>query len=648
MYDELFVPIQLAGLTISHRVVRTAHGTGLFGEDLISYHEARAKGGVALSIIGAAGVHATSATADVPVHKDSVLGLYEKMSERLHAHGMKVFQQLWHGGSAYNPPPGVIQWSSSQVPNPMTGRVPRAMTIDMIDEVVASFGLAAARVKQGGLDGVEIHAAHNYLVGQFLSPALNRREDEYGGSLRNRMRFLIEVIAAVRAQVGPEFPIGVRLVGDEFIEGGLDGDEAAQIAQTVQRDVDFVDVSLGGYWRFHQMMATMESPLGYELSSSQLVTAAVDVPTIVTGRIMTLDHANHIVASGQADMVSMVRALIADPDLVNKSRSAREAEIRPCIGTNEGCVAGHMTGRFRCVVNVAAGREATVAFDAPDVASTSKRVLVVGGGPAGMEAARTAALRGHHVELHELRRELGGQVAIAATVRERSDLVALTRWLADELKRLGVKVRRNSFVDPDMVIGSGADEVIIATGGTPMLDVPQAAFPASRIPGSELAHVYTSWDILGSGGPSRVGHQALIFDDTGNFEAITVALWLVSRSVPVTFVTRHDALGANVLYPAATVAGAKEILMRGQVEIVASSCLEQISPSSVAVRSADGARQRVFSADTVIICGYHHPNRELSEALVSAGVRHHVIGDANGTQDLRRAISEAALVARAL
>lgn len=647
-YETVFTPLTIKTVTLANRIVRTAHGIGLGGEDFIAYHEARARGGVAMSILGSGGVHPTNPKYVNPVYSDDVLPLYEEMSRRCHAYGMKVFQQLNHAGAANPSAPGVTQWSASAVPNPIIGTVPRPLTTDMIAELVEAFGTAAGRVRDGGLDGVEIHAAHGYLVSQFLSPVLNHRDDEYGGTPENRLRFLREVLSSVREHVGPDFPVGIRLVAEEWIEGGMKPSDIVAIAAAIEPQIDFLDISLGGYWRFHKMLGTSELPLGYELPAASVVSASVSVPTIVTGRIMTLDHANHILESGQADLVSMVRATIADPDLVSKARSGRDGEVRPCVGTSQGCVAGIFTPTgFGCIVNVDAGREGQPTSRL-GTAIVSKKVLVVGGGPAGMEAARVAALRGHTVELHELRRELGGQLLVASAVRERADFATLVHWLESELTRLGVTIRRQSFVDPDVVVACGADEVILATGGSVSVDVPQVLAPAAPIPGAQLPHVRTAWDLLGFGRRSPVGSTVVIYDDTGTFEALTVGLHLVSEGRQVTLVTRFDFPGARIPFPPATLEATRERLLQGDVTIIPATRLAEISPNEVTVASIDTGRQRSLPADTVVVVLNHQPNRELSDALQDVGVTHHLIGDANGTEELQRAMREANLVARGL
>ncbi len=655
-YPNVFQPLDIGGCTLPNRIVRAAHSTGAVGEDLIAYHEARAKGGAALTILQIAGVHPTSPT-DIPVFTDRVLPFYEEMAARLHAAGGKVFQQLWHGGAAmeqrslnnFQQP-----LAPSSIPSPMVGVVPQALTQAMIDELVGAFAAAARRCEEGGLDGVELHGAHGYLIGQFLSPATNLRDDHYGGSLEGRTRFLRQILAAIRSETSPGFPVGLRISADDQIEGGVEPEEAASIAKLVEPDIDFLDVSLSSYWRFHRLLSTLDEGLGYEVPTSEVVTKAVDVPTIVTGRITTLDHAEHLIESGVADLVSIVRGMIADPELVAKARDGRESEIRPCIGTSVGCVARFMVaGKMRCVVNAAAGQETKVPFEPVDRVAEPKRVLVAGGGPAGLEAARAAALRGHEVVLYELTGELGGQVRMAATAPPRSDLGAITAYLADELDRLGVTVKLRSPVDPDVVAEERPDELIIATGTTPRRGF-QISAPSKPIPGADLSHVYTSWEVLGFGGRAAVGKRAVVFDDTGTFEAISVCDALMAAGAEVTFLSRHEQLGATILYPAATVEASRERLFSGPFSFTPAVALREITPETVVARDLGTYAERSFDADTVVIVSFHDCNNELADYLRAeiadqSGVlpfTMHLVGDVNGTNSIMAAIHAGARVGR--
>ena len=648
-YPHLFEPIDVGPITIPNRIVRTAHGTMLTGERLIAYHEARAVGGVGMSTLEATGVHA-NAPSVTPLYSDDVIPIYQELMTRIRPHGMKMLQQIYHPGSATRPKKAATQVSSSAIPNPMVGGIPVEMDHSMIAEMVDAFAAATRRCREGGLDGVDLHASSGYLIEQFLTPANNVRTDEYGGSLENRMRFLMEILAAIRAEVGDDYCVGIRLPNEEYIPGGLTPQDVAEIAQLVEPYVDYVSLHMGSYWRFHKLLSPMDDPLGSEMPVNEVITRVVDKPTIVVGRIMTLDHAEHIVASGGADMVSMVRALIADPALVNKARHGEEHLIRPCIGSNFGCVGNLMaTGTLSCVVNVAAAEETTVTFE-PSPADVRRRVLVAGGGPAGLEAARTAALRGHEVHLYEATRRLGGQVAIAATAPHRSDVGAITEWLTSEIERLGVTIRLASMVEPDLVAEVAPDEVIIATGSSPRRDGFQLATPVDPIPGFDLPHVFTSWDVFGFGGRARLEDPAVVFDDTGTFEAISVADALLAAGLNVTMVARSQAIGENLPYPPATVGAARERLMSGAFDFVGGHYLQGITPDEVIIGVPFTERVRTVPARTVVLVTYNHPNREPAEYLAyePGPWNVHLVGDVTGTNGIRPAIHQAAAVARAI
>jgi 2,4-dienoyl-CoA reductase-like NADH-dependent reductase (Old Yellow Enzyme family) len=649
-FEHLFTPLQVGPVSLKNRIVRSAHGTLMTGERLIAYHEARAAGGVALSTLEATGVHA-NAPSLIPLHSDDCIPFYREISARMRPYGMALLQQIYHPGSATRPKKASTQVSASAIPNPLVGGIPVAMSVSDIHEMVEAFGAAARRCRDGGLDGIDLHASSGYLIEQFLSPANNTRDDDYGGSLENRMRFLTEILQSIRDAVGPDYLVGIRLPNEEYIPGGLSPDDIAEIARIVEPQVDYVSLHMGSYWRFYKLLAPMDEPLANEMSSNAPITAELTKPTMVVGRIMTLDDAERIVAEGSADMVSMVRALIADPELVNKSRRGEAHLVRPCIGSNFGCVGQLMsTGVLSCVVNVAAAQESTVSFEPPAPAPRRKRVLVVGGGPAGLEAARTAAIRGHEVHLHEATRHLGGQVAIAATAPHRSDIGAITEWLTSEIERLGVTIRLSTLVDPDVVAQLAPDEVILATGVSPRRDGFQLTTPVDPVRGHDLPHVYTSWDVFGFGGRATLRGRALVYDDTGTFEAISVADALLEAGLSVTMVGRLDAIGATLPYPPATVAAAKERLLSGAFDFIGGHHLLEIRPDVVDIGVAFTDRVRTIPAETVVIVTYGRPNRELGEYLSAepASWRVHQIGDVTGTNGVLPAIHQAAALTRAL
>ena len=655
MYDHIFQPIDVGPITIPNRIVRSAHSTALPLKRLIAYHEARAVGGVGMSTLEATGVHLSSPAmrSIIPLHDDTVVPFYQELTDALRPHGMKMLQQIYHPGSARAPGKGTTQVSASAIPNPLVGGTPIEMTIPMIDEMIEAFAKAAKRCRDGGLDGVDIHASSGYLIEQFLSPANNIRSDKYGGSLTNRMRFLMEIIEAIRDEVDHDICIGIRLPNEEYIPGGLTAEDNAEIARIVEPHVDYISLHMGSYWRFHKLLSPMDDPLGHEMPANEPIIKQLTKPTIVVGRIMTLDHAESIVESGQADMVSMVRALIADPGLVSKAKQGNSELIRPCIGSNFGCVGQIMsTGKLGCVVNIAAAQETEVSFEPEGISKTPEKILIVGGGPAGLEAARTAAIRGHDVHLHEATKQLGGQVAIAASAPHRSDLGAITSWLTSEMERLEINVTMNSLVDPEVIASLNPDRIIVATGSTPRKDGFQLTTPISPLTGFDQKHVYTSWDVFGYGGRANFDSPAIVFDDTGTFEAISVADKLLEQGIKVTMVSRYESLGASLPYPPATVEAAKERLMSQDFDFIGGHYMQAITEDEVLIGVPFTERIRALRANMVVLVTYNHPNRDLAEYILKENSylegKVHLVGDVSGTNGVQAAIHQAANLTRSI
>tara|TARA_R110002124_G_scaffold266645_1_gene433564 strand:- start:426 stop:2387 length:1962 start_codon:yes stop_codon:yes gene_type:complete len=651
LYDNLFEPLAVGPVTIPNRIVRSAHSTLLSGEPLIAYHEARARGGVGMSTLEATNVLAPEGTR-VPLGSDAVLQFYEEISARMRPHGMKLFQQIYNPGATVSPnllpslesPPSV-----GEIPNPLYNISPMAMTRGEIQGMTQAFAAAARRVRDGGLDGVDIHASSGYLIHEFLSPALNHREDEYGGSFENRMRFLEEIIAAIRAEIGHDIAVGVRLPNEDYTPGGLTPELNAAIAQKVEDEVDYISLHMSSYWRFHKLIAPADDPLGTEMPSNRPITSVIRKPRMVVGRIMTLDHASAIVREGEGDLVSMVRALIADPELVNKARRLEESRIRPCIGTNMGCVGQIMSrGVLSCVVNRSAAQEDTHSFEPDDQAILPKKILVVGGGPAGLEAARTAALRGHRVSLHEATKSLGGQLVYARQAPHRADLGLIIDYLVSELNSLEVDISINSLVDEDVIADIAPDEIILATGSTPRTDGFQVAFPVEPVPGCHLPHVHTSWDVFSKHIVSGFSGDAVVFDDIGTFEAISVADVLLAAGLKVTMVSRFEKIGEEVPFPPVTVGAARERLMAGNFDFIGGHCLRRIEQGAVHIGVPFTARERTLAADNVVMVGFKQPNRDLVEAIRSMDRTVHLIGDALGRNDLMSAIHGGADIGRSI
>lgn len=640
---RVFESIHIGNAVVPNRVVRSAHDTGFnrgsIGDAFIHYHAERAKGGVGLTILEAGAVH-RSAALGLRVDDDAVVDGYQRLMAACRPHGMKVFQQLWHGGHQYYGLGGSVPWSASDVPSPNNGAVPLPMTQAMIDEVIGAFASAAVRCQQGGLDGVELHAAHGYLFHQFLSPITNRRTDAYGGPLVNRMRLLRDALLAVRAAVGARFPVGIR-VSASTAAGGLKEDELNQVVRTLEDEglVDFVDVSHGDYYNMDAIIGGMHRPTGYELESSQKILAGVRVPRIVTGRFRTLDDVEQVLREGQADLVSMVRAHIADPAIVVKTREGRADQVRPCLGCSQGCLGGAArTGQIGCTVNPVVGMEGSLSESLITLAEQPKKVLVVGGGPAGLEAARVAALRGHRVVLAEAGADLGGAVNVAKRAPKLYGLADITEWLEREVYRLGVEVRLNTYMDADAVRAEQADHVIVATGSLPRVDGFQMAVPGEPVAGIAQPQVISSTDLLTS--PDlKLGASAVVLDDVGHYEAIAAAEYLIEKGVAVTWVTRFSMFAPQVEMFNRS-APALERLYRGQFELLVRHQLLEVKASECVVKPLQGQRPRTVPADLVVVVQPGEPLRELHDELRGQVPGLSLVGDAATPRDVQAAIAE--------
>jgi 2,4-dienoyl-CoA reductase-like NADH-dependent reductase (Old Yellow Enzyme family) len=638
---RIFEPIKIGNVEIPNRIVRTAHGTHFAAEtltdDFIAYHASRAKGGCGLTVLEIASVHPSS-VGTIRNFDDRIIPEYQKLVAAIRPHGMKLFQQLHHGGVNF---PGLdgIAWSASDLAGPL-GFVPQAMGQREIDILITAFAAAAVRCRDGGLDGVEIHGAHGYIFHQFLSPIANRRTDRYGGSLENRLRLLLEVTRAVRAAVGRDFVVGVRLSATEAPHGVTAADDIAAIrALESEGLINYVSVSLGDYYRGISMNATMETPTGYELPSAVPIAAVSGLPRIVAGRFRTLEEAEQVLRSGDADMVSMVRAQIADPDLVRKTREGRAAEVRPCIACNQGCIGQlYRGGKLGCLVNPAVGFELQLSEDLIQTTAAVKKILVIGGGPAGMEAARIAAKAGHKVVLAEASPRLGGMINVARRAPYLHTVGDIAQWLEEDVYRQGVEVRLNTYMDADAVRAEGADIVIVATGAYPRKDGVQAMTPWAPATGVDLPHVYSSVELL-TEPPADYGKTALVLDDVGHFEAIAAVDTLLAKGVAVTFVTRHPMLTPYVESTLRTTP-AMERFNRGDFRLLTRTHLVAIRPGDCVVRPLQGEREEVVPADLVVLITPNRPFNELYTDLRDELPAMYRIGDAASPRDMQAAIAE--------
>ena len=478
-YRYLFAPLKIGSVVVPNRINFAAHMTNLSVNQQISdahvaYYEERAKGGCGLITTEELTVHPSDLAYAklVDAFKPEVIPGFQKLTQTIHKYETKIFAQLNHNGmQADGKLSRLPVWGPSHGRDPLFREVAKAMEIEEIAECIKYFALSAIHAREGGFDGIELQLGHSSLIRQFLSPLTNQRQDEYGGSFFNRLRFALEVIAAVRKAVGHDFTLGVRLNADEMHpKGGITHEDAKQIARCLEADgrIDFFDISLGTFYNLFLVEGSMHTPLAYTTPLSAGIRSVVSLPVYATNRINDPHLAEKILEDGHGDMVNIVRGLIADPELPNKAREGRDDDIRHCIACNQGCIGRMGIGyTIGCIQNPAAGNERELGTGTLKLCDTPKKVVVVGAGPAGLEAARTLALRKHLVVVFEKSNEVGGQNLIAAKVAGRQEIQGITRWLVSQVNKLPITWRMGVEATAELIQAEKPNAVVVATGSVP-------------------------------------------------------------------------------------------------------------------------------------------------------------------------------------
>lgn len=496
---HLFAPLTLRGKIIRNRIMSTGHDTtlptdGTVNDELIAYHLARAKGGAGLIVTQVAGVHETARYTShmLMATDDDCIPGYRRLAEACHEEGCLVISQLFHPGrEIMESGDGLlaVAYAPSVSPNERFHVMPRELDRELIREIVDGYASATRRIKSAGFDGVEFVASHGYLPSQFLNPRVNRRQDEYGVTAEGRLRFLRDCLQAMRDISGPDFIVGMRISADEREEGGLQHDEVLSACKDLEPLVDYVSVTAGTSATTGgavHIVPPMSHASGYLADEAAVIRASLRVPVFVTGRINQPQAAEAIIASGKADMCGMTRALICDPEMPGKAQSGRLDDIRACIGCNQACIGHFHKGLpISCIQHPETGRE--LRFGTMLAVDRAKKVMVVGGGPAGMKAAVTAARRGHSVTLLEAEGQLGGQARLAQLLPRRAEFGGIITNLARELEIHQVRVVRGRRVDRTFVEQQAPDAVIIATGATPYIP---------EFPNDGSVQIATAWEVL--------------------------------------------------------------------------------------------------------------------------------------------------------
>jgi 2,4-dienoyl-CoA reductase (NADPH2) len=546
-YRYLFSPLRIGPVTVRNRIVFSAHLTnyasdGLPTEQHAAYYEARAAGGAGLIITEEHSVHPTDWPYEKLIHgfSRSVIPGYRRITEAVHRHRVPILAQINHnGGQASSMYSRLPVWAPSPVADPLFREVPKAVDAAEIAEIVAGYATVATHCAEGGFDGIELQCSHSSIVRGFLSPATNLRTDGYGGELAKRARLLVEIVAAVRRAIGADLALGVRLCGDELIDRGITLDETVEVARLVEATghVDYVNTSIGvATATLFMIEASMHIPPGYAMFIPSAIRQAVELPVVGVGRFKDPLQAERALAEGHCDLVGVVRGQIADAEFAAKARAGAADAIRLCLSCNQECVGRMGLNRWLgCIENPRTGREAEGVGLARAATTIRRRVLVVGAGPAGLQAAIAAARNGHEVTVWERRDMPGGQVRLAATVPSRAELGDLVRNQVAECHRLGVAVEHGLEASVDAIAAAAPDRVIVATGAV-------AAVPWWVPPGT--TNVVDVTDVLD--GRATPDGDVVVIDELGFHQATSVAELLADRGASVEIVSPGMVVGQDL------------------------------------------------------------------------------------------------------
>ncbi|MEA2466617.1 MAG: hypothetical protein QOJ57_743 [Thermoleophilaceae bacterium] len=667
-YPHLFSEGQIKSLVMKNRLVlpslcdNMSDRAGGVTDQKVEYFRRRAEGGVGWINLGYAYVSRRGRGCtyfQVGVYGDELIPGLRRLTDTVHEHDVRMGCQIAHAGrqTTHHYIDGQTPEAPSALAEGVLGEVPEEMGVERIAELQDEFAQAARRAREAGFDLVELHGAHGYLFQTFMSPLSNRRTDEYGGSFENRFRFLGETVRAVRKEVGDDFPVGYRISGSEFSEGGLTIEDTVETVQALEREgIDYVHISGGSYESFHMMIAPMGIGPGQLEPLAAEVKKNVGIPVVSVGRYNTPELAERVLSDGHADFIATGRELLADPDFPRKARAGRARDIRPCIACEQGCIDRWVAALdITCIGNPETGRELLPGWRTPVRADEAGSVLVLGGGPAGLEAARVAALRGHRVTLWEREQTLGGQMALAARAPKGEEWQRLVDWLAGQAAEQGVDILTGRTATAAGVIAEGADAVVVATGARPL--VPR------HIPGWDLPHVTDPISALRDS--SGVGARVVIYG--GDTIGAQTALYLAAAGREVTLVAqgRSDLFADGIDEFANDMVGTivRPLILdrlRESVELRPKQGLKRIVEGGAVVDTAGAfpphtsalrfgpVDEEILPADTVVIGVPRRPVDALYDELAGTVAELHLVGDAAEPRTVEEAIREGSAAARSI
>lgn len=641
-YSKLFSPYKLRNKVVKNRIamvelVNNYAENHVPTERMARFYAERAKGGVGLIITEGLSVHPTSLPQPhIPTaYEEDNIPKFRMVADMVHEHQTVLLGQLWHVGRQQLWSPTMSPWGVSALPCPLSNSVPHEMTTKEIQEIIDSFVKSAENLQQAGFDGISLHGAHGYLITQFLSPWTNKRKDEYGGSLENRLRFVVQILNQIRERCGEDFIIGIKLTVHEYVEGGLDLEDTKVIIKHFKANcsLDYIAVSQGNFsfsLEYHVPdMHFSETPFIHLAQGIKEV--AGDIPVMGMGKITNPDIAERLIAEGKIDIAGMGRSLISDAELPNKILDGKTDEIRECNSCNVCWGEIHASKPLLCIHNPAVGNEKNLGIGTLKEASIKKKVMVIGGGPAGLEAARVAAERGHKVQLFEKDAELGGQLIAGTMLPGRGDLKKTLDYLIKQAKQKGVEIRTNEYIDERKIEKINPDAVIIAAGSKPNL--PKTRNSEFQTLSFEDAAKVEEWK-----------GNVIIFDDDGDIPPYSLAEKAAKTAERVTIVTKKTHVAKEVNY-VSWIGVNRRLRDYKNIKTITGHKITQFGTNHITIEDVFGGTEEKISCVQLIMVNRNKPNNDLYKKI-SENFETYNVGDSFAPRKLLASIHEAHNVAR--